>query len=60
MKQILIKKCNDSQKWYADMIGFTVPYLGDTGSEYKSREPDGHVNFVSYGDGEIVEYFKNE
>ena len=56
MKQILIKKCSDPQKWYADMIGFTVPYLGNTGIEFKSREPSGYVNYVSYDDGEIVDY----
>jgi hypothetical protein len=55
MKKILIKKCNDQQKWYADMIGFTVPYLGNTGQEFKSREPGGFVNFVSYTDGEVIE-----
>ena len=58
MKQILIKKCNDPQKWYADMIGWAVPYLGDTETEFKSREPSGYVNFVDHHDGEIVELKK--
>lgn len=60
MKQLLIKKCNDSQKWYAKMIGWTVPYLGDTGTEYKSRDCDGYTNFVNHNDAEIIEVMRND
>lgn len=42
-------------RWYRDLIGQTVPFLGDVGTEYKSREPAGFVNFVQYEDAEIIE-----
>ena len=42
-------------RWYSDLVGTLVPYLGDVGSEYKSREPAGYTNFVQYEDAEIVE-----
>lgn len=54
-KKLLIKQCPDPLRWYASLIGQTVPYLGDVGGEYKSREPDGYVNFVQYADAEIVD-----
>ena len=37
------------------MIGKQVPYLGDTGTEYKSKEPAGYTNFVQYDDSCILE-----
>ena len=55
-KMVRITGCKDSHRWYSNMIGQTVPYLGttDTG-EYKTREPSGMVNFVLVGDAELVE-----
>ena len=52
MKVVKIVSCNDSGKWYADLIGECVPYTGTvhaTGGkyEYRSRQPDGYINFVS-------------
>jgi hypothetical protein len=32
-----------------------VPYLGIAGSEYKSREPDGYINFIQLADAELIE-----
>lgn len=55
MKVLLIKQCPDQMRWYADLIGQKVPFLGDVGGEYRSRELDGYVNFVQYADAEIVE-----
>lgn len=55
MKKILITGCRDGMRWYRDKIGQTVPYLGDVGNEWKSRECAGYVNFVQYYDGEIIE-----
>ena len=54
MKKLLIKDCKDPLRWYADLIGQTVEYLGDAGNEWKSREPAGYINFVQYCDAEIV------
>jgi len=51
---IMILECRDSLRWYADKIGEMVPYLGDTGDEFKSREDSGCVNFVQYHDCVIV------
>lgn len=53
-QRLLIKQCADPCRWYADKVGETVPYLGDLGTEYKSREPNGYINFVQYEDAEIV------
>lgn len=54
-KTLLITQCKDPHRWYADMIGKEVPYLGDTGTEYKSKEPAGYTNFVQYEDSAILE-----
>ena len=44
MPKLLIKKCPDKMRWYADKIGETVPFLGDVGDEYKSCEDAGYIN----------------
>lgn len=54
-KELLITGCRDPLRWYAGLVGQRVPYLGDVGNEYKSREPEGFVNFVHYKDAEIVD-----
>lgn len=53
-QRLLIARCPDPMRWYAGLVGQAVPYLGDVGTEYKSREPDGYVNFVQYADAMIV------
>ena len=55
MAELLIKQCPDKLRWYADLIGQTVPYLGtmDNG-EHKSREPAGYINFVQIEDSKII------
>lgn len=55
MKVLLIKQCPDKMRWYANLVGKIVPFLGDVGNEYKSREPAGYINFVQYKDAEIVD-----
>ena len=55
MKQLKIIQCPDPMRWYAGLVGELVPFIRDVGSEHKSREPSGHVNFVQYKDAEIVE-----
>jgi len=55
MKKLLIKQCPDRMRWYADLVGQYVDYLGDVGDEYKSREQSGCTNFVQYEDAEIVD-----
>ena len=54
MKMLKITQCADPLRWYADKIGELVPYLGDVGDEYKSREPTGFINFVQYEDASII------
>ena len=54
LAKLKIVKCNDPLMWYSDKIGELVPYLGDTGSEYRSREGAGYVNFVKREDAEVV------
>jgi len=55
MKNLLIKQCPDPMRWYAGMIGQHVQFMGDVGTEYRSKEPAGYWNFVQYEDCEIVE-----
>lgn len=55
MKWLKIISCDDPKRWYANQIGELVPFLGDVGTEYKSVQPAGYVNFVQYCDAEIVE-----
>jgi len=54
MQKLLIMQCPDRMRWYAGLVGQLVPYLGDAGGEYKSREPGGYINFVQYADAKIV------
>ena len=56
MKMLRIKQCPDPMRWYSDKIGELVPYCGDVGDEYKSREPAGFTNFVQYADAYIEEF----
>lgn len=53
--KLLITQCPDSMRWYRDKIGEKVEYLGDVGDEYRSREPEGFINFVQYEDAVLVE-----
>lgn len=55
MKRLLIVRCSDPMRWYAPLVGQTVPLLGQAGAEYRSREPDGYVNFVLARDAQVVE-----
>ena len=54
MKKLKIVQCNDSLRWYSNLIGKLVPYMGDTGTEYKSKEPTGYINFVQYEDAILI------
>ena len=55
MKELLIHQCPDRMRWYANLVAERVPFLGDEGTEYRSREPSGYINFVQYADADIVE-----
>ena len=52
---IKISSCDDSRKWYAHMIGEVLKYDGVVSAaedkvEYRCRQPDGYINFVSGDD----------
>lgn len=52
---IKIVSCDDSSKWYAHMIGEVLKYddvvsAADNKVEYRCRQPDGYINFVSGDD----------
>ena len=55
---LLIKKCNDSQMWYAGLVGTTVYHEPNTNWEadgvYKSRDLGGCLNIVRMGDAEVI------
>lgn len=57
MKKLLITGCKDHKRWYAGLIGQVVPYTGTMNNppEYRSREPDGRINFVQIEDAQIVD-----
>ena len=55
MPRLLIKRCPDSQMWYRDKVGQTVPYEGKWPEGYKSREDAGYLNIVRFEDAEVVE-----
>ncbi|WP_372997658.1 hypothetical protein [Marinobacter sp.] len=50
-----ITRCPDAMRWYSSHIGETFPLLADLGDEFKSREPEGYVNFIQKSDCEVVE-----
>ena len=54
MYELLITQCDDSRKWYADLIGQRVIYLGEDEREYESRQPEGYRNFISKTDAILV------
>lgn len=51
---VYIKSCNDSKKWYSNLVGQAVELLGEEESEYMSREPEGYINFISKEDGVVI------
>ena len=55
MKALLITSKGDGMRWYAGMVGQTVPLLAVERTEYKSREETGYINFVQFADAKIVE-----
>jgi len=55
MASLKIVKCDDEKKWYSSLVGELVPFAGDTGAEYESREPEGYINFISKGDCILIE-----
>ena len=55
MHYITITGCTDPQKWYADKIEEKFPVLGWAERDgYKTREPDGYINFVATEDAKVV------
>ena len=48
--QVLIQKCTDPRKWYADKVGRVVDIIGEEETEYKAREDAGYINFISKDD----------
>ncbi len=59
-KKLLITRCPDKLRWYANKVGEHVDFLGDVGTEYKSREDSGMINFVQYKDAIIIEEEEND
>ena len=53
--KIKILRCLDPNKWYSSLVGESVPYHGDTNTEYESREPEGYINFISKLDSILIE-----
>ena len=58
--RLKIISCNDSRKWYSNLVGQEVPLLAIEETQYKSLQPNGFaeghrfVNYVSKEDAEVV------
>ena len=50
---LLINRCDDSHKWYADKIGQFVPYLSTEKGEHRSIDDGGYTNWVSVEDSSL-------
>jgi hypothetical protein len=47
---LVVTNCSDSHKWYREHIGKTFPMLDEEPTEYKTRQPEGYINFISKED----------
>ncbi len=56
---LLIIQCKDPLKWYSSFVGKYVPLIAAEGTEYRSQEPAGYTNFVSYLDADVVDLTDN-
>jgi hypothetical protein len=56
MTYIRILKCNDPKKWYANYIGDLFLLIDEEAIEYKTRQPDGYINFVAKSDSVLIQY----
>ena len=54
-KGLLITSKGDGRRWYSDMVGQVVPLFEVEATEYRSSQRDGYVNFVQFGDADIVD-----
>ena len=45
--QVLVQKCTDPRKWYADKIGRVVDIISEEETEFKARDDGGHINFIT-------------
>jgi hypothetical protein len=52
---VLVTKCPDKLKWYADKVGAIVEVFGVYGDEYKARDNGGYTNFISMDDASPVD-----
>jgi hypothetical protein len=55
MKVLIITGCKDSMRWYSGLVGKAVPYLGEDDLEFRSREPEGYINFVQLTDATVID-----
>lgn len=52
--ELEIIKCSDSMRWYAGLVGKTVPFIREIDEGFLSREPGGYVNIVLTQDAKII------
>jgi hypothetical protein len=48
--QVLVQKCTDPRKWYADKIGRVVDIISEEETAFKARDDGGYINFISKRD----------
>ena len=48
--QVLVQKCSDPRKWYADKIGKIVDIISEEETEFKAVDGGGYINFISKKD----------
>ncbi len=52
--QLRITQCHDPKMWYADLVNTLVPFCGQDGKGFWSREPAGFINTIPLSDAVIV------
>ncbi len=54
MRVLRIVQLPQSRTWYSDKLGQLVPLTGFVPGSWRSREPDGRINFVAQKNAEMV------
>lgn len=53
-RALFIERCSDKSKWYSHLVGEVVPLLAEEGVEWRSMQPEGYINYVSFSDARVV------
>jgi hypothetical protein len=57
IKYIRVLSCTDPHRWYSQYIGEEFPLILEESVEYKTRQPDGYINFILKSDSVLISYY---